>query len=135
MQIYSAKSKSVPFPKSDFQKWDVITPKNSENYGKQYTVVDYRHYEFDTGKIEYYYHLISDSGFGEIYERNLDEYEKLYSKKREIALRLQNDLKNKIKSLLEIEENIQKSLDIDINVFNESIEKIKEFIKILEQIR
>ena len=135
MQVYSAKSKSVPFPKSGFQKWDVITPKNSENYGKQYTVVDYRHYEFNTGKIEYYYHLISDSGFGGIYERNLDEYEKLYSRKREVALGLQNNLKNKIKSLLEIKEDIQKNLDIDINVFNEGIEKIKEFIKILEQIR
>lgn len=132
MYISSAKSKSVPFPKSGFQKWDVITPKNSENYGKQYTVVDYRRYEFDTGKIEYYYHLISNSGFGGIYERSLDEYEKLYSKRREVALRLHNSLKRRIESLLEIKNDIEKSLDIDTSLLNEGIERIKAFLNILE---
>lgn len=135
MQITSAHTESVPFPKEGFQKWDVITPKNPEKYGDKYIVTDYRRWEHSNGKIEYYYHLNSYFGFGEICERNLDEYEKLYSQKREIAFRISNNIKDDIKHLLEIKNRISESLNIDTNLFTEGIERIEEFIRNLENVR
>lgn len=51
MQVYSAHIKSVHFPKEGFQKWDVITPKDNDNYGQQYIITDYQRFEYDNGKI------------------------------------------------------------------------------------
>lgn len=132
MRVYSAKSKSVPFPKSGFQKWDVITPKDPENYGKQYVVIDYARYEYSIGGIDYYYTL--ESLHGRIYEQNLDKYEKLYSKKREVALNIHRNFEYDIKSLLKARDNIQERLDVDTSLLDEGIERIKAFLKILERI-
>lgn len=132
MQIYSAKTKSVPFPKEGFQKWDIITPKDFEYYGEiKYIVTDYERWEYDTGEVKYYYHIES-SIFGCKYETDLNGYEKLYSKRKEIALKIRNNLKIDIKSLLENKKDVYESLGIDTTMLTEGIERIEAFLKVLE---
>lgn len=133
MHIGSAKTKSVPFPKEGFQKWDVITPKDSEYYGEKFVVVDYRRWNFDTGEVKYYYHL--ETLFGCKYETDLNGYEKLYSKRRDIALDMWKCIKRDIKPLLDREKYIQEALNIDTGLLTEGIEKIKAFIEVLEHTR
>lgn len=135
MIISVAHSKSVPFPQEGFQKWDVITPTDSNHYGKLYTITDYRCDTYDNGNVKYYYTLSPHIGFGTIYVSSLEGYEKLYSKRRDIILNIRKDLKIKMDDLLEYKENIDKNLGIDDTLLIEGINKIEEFYKMLEYLR
>lgn len=131
MQMYSAKHKSVPFPNDNFQKWDVVTPKDPDRYDVHYTIIDYRFYEFSNGTTGYYYVLENYCG-EETWIADLSNYEKLYSKRKEIIFHLHNLLKSRLSCILDIKEDIVKNLNIDANLLVEGIEKIETFCKVLE---
>ncbi len=135
MQIYGGKFKSIPFPNDNFQKWDVVTPKDPNRYGAHYTIIDYRFYEFSNGTTGYYYILETDLYCEEIWVADLRDYEKLYSKRKEIALNLCGKLKTRLKYISDVKKDINKTLDIDTNLLSEGIEKIETFCKILEHIK
>ena len=137
MRFREFKVESIPFPENGFQKYDIITPKDPERYGKEYEVIDYvKEIDEQTSKIEYVYVLCGKFPCtSREYHKSLDSFIKLYSRKRVYTIKIW-------KGYVELSEEMKKGLErldpafkIDTTYLTEAILSLEKFCKYLENLQ
>lgn len=137
MRFSEFKVESIPFPKEGFQKYDIITPKDPEEYGKEYEVIDYKKgVNIETAKVEYIYVLYKKSSCGgKEYYKSLDGFVKLYSRKRMYTIRVWKEYVQLLEEMKKRPNELDISLGIDTTYLTEAILDLEKFCKYLERLQ
>lgn len=137
MRFREFELESVPFPKEGFQKYDIITPKDPEKYGKEYEVIDYKkEVDTETAKVEYTYVLYRRFPCGgEECHKSLDGFVKLYSGKRIYAIRVWKEYVELLEKMKKKLNKLDMSLGIDTTYLTEAILDLEKFTKYLEELQ
>ena len=137
MRFREFKVESIPFPKEGFQKYDIITPKDPEKYGKEYEVIGYKkEVDTETAKVEYTYVLYRKPPYGgEEYYKSLDGFVKLYSRKRIYAIRVWKEYVQLLEEMKKKPNELDISLGIDTTYLTEAILDLEKFCKYLERLQ
>ena len=135
---YQVERHHIPFPKDGFQKFDVITPIDKEDYGRKFMLIGFVETTKDpTRNCPYYYYELEETSlYGRTRNVNpqdlRDKYKFVYSEK---SFKISNDLENlgeKVDKLIKEVNSLDKEYKLNTTHIINSLEQIKLQIKHLE---